>query len=124
MFGRFIVDARQRAGTFYAVTSQRVIICSGVTNCRVQSLPLKSLHDISFTEHRDGSGTIAFGPQHSMANVFGGMAGWPGSEADLGARFDLLPQARIVYEAIRRAQALTSWLETPSAAAARERGVV
>src|SRR5262249_39338183 len=37
IFGRFWLDARQRAATVYAVTSERVVIVSGVLARRVKS---------------------------------------------------------------------------------------
>jgi Bacterial PH domain len=105
VFGRFLVEAKQRAGTFYAVTPQRVIIRSGLFSKSVKSLPLKTLQDLSLSERSDGTGTITFGAQHPMASMFGGMPGWPGMDQHLGPRFDLVPQARSVYESIRKAQA-------------------
>jgi hypothetical protein len=108
VFGRFFVEAKQRSGTFYAVTPQRIIIRTGIVSRSVKSLPLKTLQDLSLSEHSDGSGTISFGAQHPMASMFGGMPGWPGMDQYLGPRFDLVPQARSVYESIRKAQASAS----------------
>jgi Bacterial PH domain len=105
VFGRFFVEAKQRSRTFYAVTAQRVIIRSGIVSRSVKSLPLKTLHDLSLSEHSDGTGTVTFGAQHPMASMIGAMPGWPGMDQYLGPRFDLVPQARSVYESIRKAQA-------------------
>jgi len=105
VFGRFFVEAKQRAATFYALTPQRIIIHSGLFTKSVKSLPLKSLQEVSLSERPDGTGTITFGAQHPMASMFGGMPGWPGTEQYLGPRFDLVAQARSVYESIRKAQA-------------------
>lgn len=105
VFGRFFLEAKQRAGTYYALTPQRIIIRSGVFTKTVKSLPLKTLRDLSLSERSDGTGTITFGAQHPMASMFGGMPGWPGMDQYLGPRFDRVPQARGVYEAIRKAQA-------------------
>jgi len=104
--GRFAVEAKQRENTFYAVTPQRVIIASGLFSKSVKSLNLKAISEISLSERSDGSGTIAFGPQHPMASMMGGMSAWPGTAQYLGPRFDLVAQARIVYESIRKAQAV------------------
>jgi Bacterial PH domain len=103
--GRFLVEAKQRQATFYAVTPQRIIICAGLLSKTTKSLPLKTLQDLSLSERSDGTGTITFGAQHPMAFAFGGMAGWPGADQYLGPRFELIPQARTVYESIRKAQA-------------------
>lgn len=104
VIGRFFVEARQRANTHYAVTSERVIIVSGVFARKVKSLSLSTLTDLSVSEAKSGEGTITFGAQHPMAAMFGGMRGWPGSEQNLGPRFDLILNAKSVYETIRSAQ--------------------
>ena len=102
--GRFFVEARQRANTYYAVTSERVIIVSGLFARKVKSLSLRTLTDLSLSEARSGEGTITFGAQHPMAAMFGGMRGWPGAEQNLGPSFDLILNAKSVYETIRSAQ--------------------
>lgn len=106
VFGRFFVEAKQRQGTFYAVTPQRVIIASGVFSRRVKSPSLETSSELSLSERSDGTGTITFGAQHPMASMFGGMSSWPGAEQYLGPRLDLVAQARTVYEVIRKAQAV------------------
>ncbi len=105
VFGRFFVEAKQREKTFYALTPQRIIIASGLFSRKVKSLPLKTLAEISLSERSDGTGTISFGTQHPMAFMFNGMLSWPSAEQYLGPRLDLIPQARVVYESVRRAQA-------------------
>jgi Bacterial PH domain len=105
VIGRFFVEAKQREKTFYALTPQRIIIASGLFSRKVKSLPLKTLAEISLSEQSDGTGTISFGTEHPMAAMFNGMSSWPGAEQYLGPRFDLIPQARVVYESVRLAQA-------------------
>lgn len=102
--GRFFVEARQRAATHYAVTPLRVIIASGLFTRKVKSLNLKTLSDLSLSQQGDGSGTITLDSQNPFAFAFGGMSSWPGAEQYLGPRFDLIAQAREVYETIRKAQ--------------------
>lgn len=104
VIGRFFAEALMRSRTYYAVTPQRIIIVSGLFSKKVKSLNLKTLTDLSLSEGRSGQGTITFGGQHPAAPMFSSMAGWPGSEQFLGPRFDLIPQAKTVYETIRRAQ--------------------
>jgi len=70
----------------------------------VKSLSLRTLSDLSLSETRSGEGTITFGAQHPMAAMFGGMRGWPGAAQHLGSTFDLIPDAKSVYEMIRSAQ--------------------
>jgi len=104
VIGRFFVEARQRARTFYALTNERILIISGLMMRKVKSLDLRSLSDLSISEGKKGDGTISFGGGSPFGWMFGGMAGWPGSEAYLGPRFDLLADAKSVFEMIRKAQ--------------------
>jgi hypothetical protein len=103
IFGRFFVDARQRANTSYGVTNQRVIIVSGILTKKVKSLNVRSLSDLSLDEKSNGSGTISFGASGYPAFWPSGMA-WPGIPSPAPA-FELRENARTVFEIIRKAQA-------------------
>lgn len=102
VFGRFAVDAWQRARTRYALTNQRVIIVSGLWRRRVKSLPLRLLPDVTLTEQGE-RGTICFDnpqtPQRYGNNHF---AGWPGFA--VARAFERISNARTVYRLIRQAQ--------------------
>lgn len=98
--GRFVVEAWQRAYTDYAVTSERIIIRSGIFKRQMKSLDLRAMGEFSLTENRKGEGTIVFGV--SLAgNMFSGLASWPGVEGL--QRFDTIAEAAKVYQLIRRA---------------------
>jgi len=103
MFGRFYVEAKQRAKTFYGVTNERVIIASDLFRKKVKSINLRTLTDISLSESSNGSGSISFGHSSPFASMFGGMY-WPGMEQYMGPRFDLVNNAKQVYQQIRDAQ--------------------
>jgi hypothetical protein len=119
MFSRFWVDARQRAATAYAVTSERVVIVSGVFARRVKSLGIDTITDVSLTERGDGAGTITFGPVRPYFGWYGG-AVWPGFGHQADPSFELAGEARQVYEIIREAQRAAKRAE-PAAAADRGR---
>ena len=104
VMGRFFVEAKQRSKTFYAVTNERVLIVSGIFSRKVKSLNLRTLSDISLSERSNGEGSISFGPQQPFASMLGGMSGWPGAEQFIGPRFDLVPNAKSVYDIIRNVQ--------------------
>src|SRR4029079_14744189 len=78
IFGRFFVDAWSRERTVYGITSERMIIISGLFSQQTKSLQLRTLSEISLTERSDGSGTITFGPVHFM-NSFFPAGSWPGT---------------------------------------------
>lgn len=101
--GRFCVDARQRAKTYYGVTSERIIIISGLFRRSVKSLLIDVLTDVSLTERSDGTGTITLGPTYPWYMGMGGMNS-PGTSITGPPILDLLDNARDVYETIRDAQ--------------------
>lgn len=98
VFGRFFIDARQRAHTFYGLTEDRILIKSGVYKTSITSFNIKTLAGIEYTEKRDGSGTIVIGPKNPMAVWGNGMTWWPG--AKVAPSFDMIPDVRKVYNKI------------------------
>ena len=103
MFGRFFIEAKQRKKTFYGLTNERVVITSGLFRKKVKSLNLRTLTDISLSESSNGSGSVSFGNSSPFTSMFGGMS-WPGMEQHVGPRFDLIQDAKRVYQQIREAQ--------------------
>jgi hypothetical protein len=101
IFGRFLVDARDRQRTVYGITSERIIIVSGLRGRRVKSLNLDTLTDITLTESR-GGGVITFGPLVPMWHWYAG-SGWPGTGQQSVPRFELPGNAKQVYDVIRTA---------------------
>jgi hypothetical protein len=100
--GRFIVDIRQRARTHYALTSERVVVISGLLSREVTSIPLRSLGEVSLSERSDRSGTIYLGSRPPLA-VLMEVQGWPSSPR-LPPRIGRIERVRDVYTQIRQAQ--------------------
>src|SRR5262249_29605408 len=101
MIGRFFHDAAIRKKLLYAVTDKRILIIRGSGSARFRSLDLQRLPNLELTEHRDGTGTIAF---ESSSSFFGtgryhGFDWWVPS---LGAssQFFRIDNPRKVYELI------------------------
>lgn len=103
MIGRFWGDAWQRARTVYGVTDNRVIIRSGLFSDSLTSLALDTLADVRLTERKDGSGTISFGPTNPWY-PWGGIPGWPGMGRYQSPKFDMIPDARDVFNLVRTSQ--------------------
>ena len=103
IFGRFIVDSKTRSNSYYGVTDQRVIIKSGLFRKNVKSLNLRTLTDISLNEKKEGHGSITFGQENPMASWFGG-ASFPGMGAYNSPKFEMITNAKDVYNKIREAQ--------------------
>lgn len=99
--GRFFFDAMRRARTAYAVTSERIIISSGVFGATTKSLAIATLTDVTLSEQADGNGTITFGPDPFAGTMYPGK-GWTG--APRVPSFEMIPEARRVYDLIRQTQ--------------------
>jgi hypothetical protein len=97
--GRFAYDALRRKRTAYGLTTERVIISGGVLRPTLKSLALTTLTDLTLDQRSDGSGTISFGP--TLPFAFAG-ADWPGMPRP--PAFELIPNAKQVYDRVREAQ--------------------
>ena len=102
IFGRFVIDAKRREKTEYAITNQRVIIKSGFFSRKVKSLNLASMPEISFTEKSNGTGTITFGESNSPYGFMMRGFSWPGMP--YAPTFEMIDNVRSVFELIQKAQ--------------------
>jgi hypothetical protein len=101
--GRFFTDAWRRKRTYYALTTDRVLIVKTGSSREVTSLDLARLSDLSLREASGGSGTIILG---SIPGPFGGMqswfagSGWPGMSRYMPPAFESIPGVRRVYDSL------------------------
>jgi PH (Pleckstrin Homology) domain-containing protein len=103
ILGRFFVDAKIRANTFYGLTNRRAIIISGLFAKTTNSLPLRTLTDISLQERADGTGTILLGRPQPYSSWSSGMR-WPGMSQYSTPGFELIPEAKRVHDQLLEAQ--------------------
>lgn len=103
LLGRLLVDARSRATTYYGVTDDHVVIIKGIFTREALSWQLRTLSDFALTERADGSGSIVFGRRPFMFLLFPPGA-WPGASWSAPPSFDMIQDARKVYDIIRLAQ--------------------
>jgi len=96
--GRFMLNARRRARTWYGLTNARIIIISGLLRRRVTDLPLHDLGHITFSQRADGSGTICFDPRISWR------PSWLPLPASSHCEFERVPQVRRVVRLITSAR--------------------
>ena len=96
------LDARRRAKTTYGVTDRGVLIASGAFSPTLESLSVGTLTDVTLAQRPDGSGTVTFGPTGFTAGMYAGMS-WPGVAQP--PAFELIPDAKRVYDFVREAQA-------------------
>lgn len=109
IFGRFFYDAWRRARIWYGVTDRRALIVRTGPTRTVTSFDLRSLGEVVFQEHGDGTGTLIFGPvvvsRNRGFNFLG--AGVPPNA------FDHTPDANQAYRIVRQVQQASG--ATPSA---------
>lgn len=106
IIGRFFLEAKQRANTYYAVTDERILIVSGIFNSSIKSLKLSSLGELSLTESKDGKGSIVFGP-NPYANLFGGFSGLPGMTNSKLTQFQSIADAKQIFDLIHQTKRMT-----------------
>jgi hypothetical protein len=102
--GRFFYDAWVRNHSHYAVTNDRVLILRTSPTPKLISRDIQSLPMFELTEHRDGTGTIAFDSEGLGYSMFGQKRrfGMWAPAASANARFFGIDDPRRVYELIRR----------------------
>ncbi len=98
LFGRFIIDAKQRENTFYGLTDYRIIIKSGVFKKSIKSLNVRTLPEIEYEEKHDGSGTIYIGPKKPIMIWGNGINWWPRVKPT--PSLNLIQNVRQVYKKI------------------------
>jgi hypothetical protein len=104
IFGRFFVDRVRRAKTYYALTNQRAIIISGLINPSVRSIDYRKLPEINFNAWKEGWGTINFGTPYPWERFYTSGA-FPGfGRHEITPKFDLIADARSVYQQLKRLQ--------------------
>ncbi len=101
--GRFIYDATVRKHTYYAVSSDRVVILSEFPTSSSSSIALSTLMDLSFNSKPDRSGTITFGAYHPMYRTFAGF-NWPGARIYRPPSFEFIDDVKSVYDIVQKAK--------------------
>ena len=97
IIGRFFIDAKKRANTIYGITTDRIVIKSGVFSTEIKSLNIKTLSDITINQKSDNSGTITLGPSDVRYSMMQGME-WPGAKQP--PRLEFIEDVKSVYDKI------------------------
>jgi hypothetical protein len=104
IFGRFFVDAWGRRRIWYGVTDRRALIVRIGPSRTVTSFDLRSINQVIFQEHADGTGTLTFGPIVTVSRTRS--LNFPGAPPNA---FDHTPDAMEAYRIVRQVQqALTT----------------
>lgn len=105
--GRTVVDILSRRRTSYGVTSNRIIIVHGIMDRHVIALELKTLPGVVLREKRRGEGTIQFTDKPFRFGTNNRISLGPGwGPLEEIPEFDLIPEARGVYDLILTQQKL------------------
>jgi hypothetical protein len=100
--GRFFFDKKIRNNTVYGITSNRVIIKSGILKKTTESIKITTLSVISIDEKSDGSGTIILGEDNQFSFTFGG--GYTRRNQRKTPALEFIPGVRNVYNLILQQQ--------------------
>ena len=95
--GRFFIDAKKRANTIYGITTDRIIIKSGIFSSEIKSLNIKTLSDITINQKSDNSGTITLGPSGMRYSMMQGVE-WQGTKQP--PRLEFIEDVKSVYDKI------------------------
>lgn len=106
--GRFFVDAKVRAHTFYGLTRDRIIIKSGVFSQSVQSIPVRTLVDVTYSQKADRSGTIILGTA-GAGYIIKSNSGSTGTKQM--PQLELIENVQNVYDQILELQRQQAWHE-------------
>ena len=97
IIGRFFIDAKKRENTIYGITTDRILIKSGVFSMDIKSLNIKTLSDITINQKSDNSGTITLGPTDMRYSMMQGME-WPGNKQP--PKLEFIDDVKSVYDKI------------------------
>lgn len=96
--GRFFHDSYLRKRLFYAVTDQRILTLRG---SKFISLDIRRLPRLELSEHRNGTGTLAFEASNNMPMGRMNGIGWWLPAGGSSSQFFRIEEPRKVYEIIR-----------------------
>ena len=93
--GRFFMDAKKRANTVYGITTEGIIIKSGIFFREIESLNINTLSNITIDHEAQNCGTITLGPKDKDLMV---RYNWPGTKQV--PKLDLIEDVKMVYDEI------------------------
>lgn len=95
--GRFFVDSYKRKNTVYAITNDRIIIKSKIFTNAVNSINIRTLSRIKFTENSRGLGTINL---DAGSFKYNGIAGVESPVSRFAPKLEMIPNVKKVYNII------------------------
>jgi len=101
MVGRFFFDAWQRRRIWYGVTDRRALIVRTSLGRKFTSFDLRTIGEVSFQQHSDGTGTLTFGPAVSVFMQRNRSMNLQGAANNA---FDHTPDAAEAYRVVRQVQ--------------------
>ena len=99
LVGRFLVESRRRASTYYGITDRRAVVVSEWPERHVEWLSLRAA--VPPSSGGGTRGTIVFGRDAPYPYGWLAGSGWPLVRSRVAARFALIENAGAVYELMR-----------------------
>jgi len=119
IFGRFLLAARARSRTRYALTPTRALIVSGIFRRRLQTVRLATLGAVDFHQNGRGVGTLVFDAPRALPTIYlNALDSFPGLQASTS--FSRLPNAEEAYQLVQKLQ--RNLARNPSATKAAHAG--
>ncbi len=105
LLGRFLHDIWLRSRAYYGLTTERALIVAGYISPKVHSFDLRTLSGLELTE-RGRRGTIRLAKKKYTYPAAGltRASTWPAAHAYLSPAFEMIPDARQVYDMIVQLQ--------------------
>jgi hypothetical protein len=97
IIGRFFIETYQRKYTFYAISTERIIILKNKPRASTKSLFLKKISEININTMKDGIGTITFGPVYTAAYLLSSFP-WIEPQKEISPSFELIKDAKKVFD--------------------------
>ena len=88
----------------FCIGSAFTVWANGIFSRQTKSLQLRAIADVALSQRNDGSGTISFGQPPMFGAFFPAGGSWPGAGRYAPPGFDMIEQAKEVYDIIRNAQ--------------------
>jgi len=101
LFGRYIIDKKQRENIQYGISNKRIFIIRGKKKQSIVRLNLNRLKSINIKERKDGRGTIIFGEKDFFDFFY--VKGVMPRDKFTSPKFEMIENVREVYNKIKEA---------------------
>ena len=98
IFGRYILDKKQRENIYYGITNRRIIVIQGKKRSNISSFLISRLSNITIIEKQNNRGTILFSKRQPFDSFFA--RGLMPRKMFSSERFEMIDNVSDVYNKI------------------------